>query len=277
MRRTASLSAALALPARRVACALALAALLAACVGAPTRPAVGGFVERRVVVEGVPRRYRVWVPAHAASGARPPAILFLHGAGERGDDNLRQTEVGLGPHLRAHAATFPALVVLPQAPPERDWSDEAAFAVAALDAAVREFDADPSRVYLTGLSMGGYGTWELALRHPARFAALVPVCPGVTPPAHRPTLRVDAVAADADPFAALAARLRDVPLWIFHGARDDVLPVGQSRRAHAALRAAGARDARYTEFPDTGHDAWDPAYATDALWPWLFAQRRPAR
>ncbi len=250
--------------------------VLSGCASAPLHPATAAFVDREVRVDGGLHRYQVFVPARAATTARPPVIVFLHGSGERGDDNRRQVAVGLGPHVRRHMADFPAIVVFPQAPDGSEWSDNTGLVLAALDAAIAEFDGDASRVYLTGMSMGGYGTWELAVREPGRFAALVPVCAGVTSPgARRPTLRVTAVDGASDPFAAVAGRVKDIPVWIFHGAKDDLVLPEQSRRMHAALQAAGARDPRYTEFPDANHNSWDPAYShTPELWEWLFAQRR---
>lgn len=243
-----------------------------ATVSAPAMP--GRFVEREVMVRGQSHRYQVFVPSPAAAPRQPAVLLFLHGSGERGDDGRRQIEVGLGPHLLRNAATFPALAVFPQARASSEWSDQLDLATAALDAAMAEFGGDPARVYLTGLSMGGYGTWELALREPRRFAALVPVCAGVTAPAHRPTLRVQAVADEADPFAALARGVQHLPSWIFHGEVDALVPALQSRQMLAALEAAGAAEVHYTEFPGVGHDSWDPAYAHAPLWTWLFAQRR---
>src|SRR5690606_13971787 len=142
-----------------------------------------------------------------------------------------------------------------------EWNQFADIALAQLDAASREFGGDPDRTYLTGLSMGGYGTWDYALRDPQRFAALVPVCGGLVHPA-RPSMAVAGLADAADPYAVAAQRLRDVPTWIFHGAKDDAVPVEFSRRMDAALKTASARDARYTEFPDANHNSWDPAYAT---------------
>lgn len=260
----------------------AAALLIAACASRPagttsvpptSDPAAGGgFVARSVSVDGVDHRYQVFVPATRGAGPLP-TLLFLHGSGERGGDGARQLAVGLGPHLRVHADRFPMLVVLPQAPDGGEWSDAAGIAMAALDAAQAEFDGDTARTSLTGISMGGYGTWELALRHPGRFAALVPVCGGITAPAHRPTLRVEAVADAPDPFAAAAARLQAVPAWIFHGARDDVVLPEQSRRMAAALRDAGAADLQYTEFPDANHNSWDAAYAHAPMWTWLQEQR----
>jgi predicted peptidase len=237
--------------------------------------AAGAFVERSVRIDGVERLYRVFVPAAQHRSGPLPTILFLHGTGERGNDGNKPTRVGIGPYVRAHAGDFPAIVVFPQAPDGRDWNGEAAsIAFAALDAASAEFGGDPDRTYLTGLSMGGYGTWELALMQPRRFAALVPVCGGVTAPREARDLTVTPLRGEVDPYAVLAQRLKHIPVWIFHGAKDDVVPPREDRLIDAAFRAAGG-DARYTEFPDASHNSWDPAYAqTPALWEWLFAQRR---
>lgn len=266
---------------RRLLQGLALAGastVLGGCASAltATHDTAGRFVRRELRSGGRRHTYQVFVPA--ASVPRPlPVVLFLHGSGERGDDGEKQTQAGLGPYLRAHADDFPALVVFPQSPEGESWEgDTATLALAALDAATAEFDGDRSRTSLTGMSRGGYGTWSLALREPTRFAALAPVCGGITPPGSRPdldSLFVVSTRAAADPFAEAAQRLRHIPSWIFHGARDDVVPPEQSRRMHAALRAVGA-DVRYTEFPDANHNSWDAAYRTEALWPWLFAQRR---
>ena len=266
---------------RRVLRGLAMAggaAVLSGCASAlpSSNAAPGRFVRREVTANGRRYAYQVFVPSAALP--RPlPVVLFLHGSGERGDDGEKQTQAGLGPYVRAHAADFPALVVFPQSPEGESWEgDTATMALATLDAATAEFDGDRSRTSLTGMSRGGYGTWSLALREPTRFAALVPVCGGITPPGSRPdldNLYVVSTRTAADPFADAARRLRDIPSWIFHGALDDVVPPEQSRRMHAALRDAGA-DVRYTEFPDANHNSWDAAYRTEALWPWLFAQRR---
>lgn len=238
-----------------------------------TRPTTGSFVARELIADGITHRYQVFVPSQQAGGEHPAVILFLHGSGERGSDGGKPTLVGLGPHIRKDPDAFPAIVVFPQAPDNTEWSDSAGIAVAALEVATREFKGDRRRTYLTGMSMGGYGTWELALQQPGRFAALVPVCGGITAPAHRPTLRVEAVVGEPDPFLATARRLRALPIWIFHGAKDDRVLPQQSRRMAAALASVDAVDTRHTEFPDANHNAWDPAYATPELWAWLFAQR----
>ena len=247
--------------------------LLGGCMSTPTR-STGSFVERNLEIAGETRRYQVFVPASAAGGRMPPVIVFLHGSGERGSDGAKQTLVGIGPYLRAHQDRFPAIVVFPQAPDETEWAGNADLVFATLDAATREFNGDPDRTYLTGLSMGGYGTWDMAMRAPGRFAALAPVCGGVVHP-RRPSMGVSGIAGAADPYAAVAARLKDTPVWQFHGALDDVVSPDYSRQMNAALQAAGARDARLTIFPDANHNSWDATYSqTPELWTWLFAQKR---
>ena len=182
-----------------------LACLFTACMSVPER-AAGGFVERSIEVAGTTHRYQVFVPASAAGGRMPPVIVFLHGSGERGNDGAKQTTVGIGPYIRAHQDTFPAIVVFPQAPEDTEWGGNADLVFASLDAATREFHGDPDRTYLTGLSMGGYGTWDMAMRAPGRFAALIPVCGGVVHP-RRPSMGVSGIDSAADPYAAVAGRL----------------------------------------------------------------------
>ena len=250
-----------------------MACLFSACMSVPER-ATGSFVERSIDVAGTTHRYQVFVPASAASGRTPPVIVFLHGSGERGSDGAKQTTVGIGTYIRAHLSDFPAIVVFPQAPDDTEWGGNADLVFASLDAATREFHGDADRTYLTGLSMGGYGTWEMALRAPGRFAALVPVCGGLVHP-RRPSMGVSGIDGVADPYATVANRLKGTPIWQFHGAKDDVVSPDYSRQMDAALKAVGARDARLTIFPEANHNSWDPAYSqTPGLWTWLFAQKR---
>jgi predicted peptidase len=254
---------------------LAATLSLSGCVSMPdsTDPAHGHFVRRELEFEGRDYRYEVFVPA--ASAAQPaPIVLFLHGSGERGDDGHDQTTSGLGPYLRRHADSFPALVVFPQVPDDEAWSHRnARMALATLDAASQEFGADPKRTYLTGISMGGYGTWEIALQHPQRFAALVPVSGALTSPDDDDEpIFVSGVTEEADPYSALAKRLRHVPTWVFHGAQDDVVKPQDDRQIYLAARKIGAR-IRYTEYPRGNHNVWDVTYANPAVWTWMFGQQ----
>jgi predicted peptidase len=251
-------------------------AVLASCgTGRSAMKGKGEFLGREVVSGGVRHGYQVFVPAARAQGGKLPIILFLHGSGERGSDNRSQLMAGLGPYVREHAADFAAIVVFPQVEENGEWMGaNVDMALAALDAASREFGGDPRRTYLTGLSMGGYGTWEIALKAPDRFAALVPICGALLPPSDERALYVSGVANAADPYAALAAKLGKVPVWIFHGAKDDLVPPADDRRIFAAFKAVDA-DVRYTEFPDAGHNSWDATYHHDAMWRWLFAQHKP--
>lgn len=243
--------------------------------------AEGRFEARETEIEGRTYRWQVFVPGAVLAGEdpHPPVVLFLHGAGQRGSDGERQTEIGLPAVLRERP-DFPAVVVMPQAPRSAWWGTPRIerLALAALDQALAEFDGDPDRIYLTGLSLGGYGTWAFAYRDPDRFAALVPVCGGVTARNSRlptPAWHPGAVRPD-DPWGEAARVLADLPVWIFHGERDRRIPVSESRRMAQALREAGGHP-RYTEYPGVGHDSWTPAYREDDLYDWLFAQRRSDR
>ena len=242
-----------------------------ACTSLPRRDS--GFLNRTINDGGRTYRYVVWVPPVEQ---RPlPITLFLHGSGERGDDGLRQTAVGIGSAIRWNPDRFPMIVVMPQAPADTQWLGETAnFAMRALDEATREFGGDPSRTYLTGLSLGGYGTWHLALAHPNRFAAIVPVCGGIVKPDTSANVRQSPLTQHtSDPYAFTADALKHIPIWIFHGSDDKLIPPSESRRMKEELDRRGA-DARYTEFTGVGHNAWDPAYGAPELWRWLLAQRR---
>ena len=224
--------------------------------------------------------YRVHVPPGYRDDTPSSVILFLHGAGERGSDNERQLQVGLPPALHAHPGRWPALVVSPQAPADTLWMGEtAAAALAALETTQTEFNIDPGRILLTGLSMGGHGAWYLAYRHPERFAAIVPVCGwvsriGLSRDATESVVPdADAEACGGDPFVALAMRLRVLPIWSFHGAEDPAVPVEESRRAALALASVGGA-ARYTELAGVGHAAWESAYDSTELAEWLQLRRR---
>lgn len=255
--------------------AISLALLLVAVVPLRGQRVETGFLDRTVSVAGQRYRYQVYVPADYESKARWPVILFLHGAGERGTDGLLPTNVGLGPAIRRAPGRFPAIVLFPQVPPDSQWvGTPGDAALAALAQTMKEFHTDPARVYLTGLSMGGHGTWYLAYRHPELFAGVAPLCGWVE---EMTRFRGSVPVVPAESGAALPAlvrRLGRLPIWIFHGEVDEAVPVNGSREPAAALRAASA-DVRYTEFLGLNHNVWDGVYASEEFTRWLFAQRRP--
>ena len=236
-----------------------------------------GFLDRTVRVGALTMKYQVYVPPAYDGQGSLPMILFMHGSGERGSDGLKQTQIGMPSQIRWHRDWFNAIVVMPQCPDDsvfRGVVADAAFA--ALEKSVTEFHGDRGRLYVTGLSMGGYGVWQEIVDHPGVFAAAVAVSGGLTPSADMDNLYVSVKG--ADPYAAVAAATKGLPIWIFHGAKDDVVPTVQARKLVQAMRDAGS-DVKYTEYPDVGHGAWDPAYADPELWKWLFAQRleKPSR
>lgn len=234
-----------------------------------------GFLDRQVSVEGVTYHYQVFVPPSFDPHQTWPVILFLHGVGSRGDDGFRQTDIGLAHAIRKDVSRFPFIVVMPQCRKDKKWISPGMEeqAMAALENSIHEFHGDRDRVYLTGLSMGGYGVWDMTAKYPGVFAAFVPISGGIYGPPKVPDARV-ALAADPsihDPYAETAKRIGTTPIWIFHGGMDPIVPVQESRKMAQALKEANA-NVHYTEYAGVGHDAWDRAYAEPALIPWLLAQ-----
>jgi predicted peptidase len=231
-----------------------------------------GFLDRSVTISGEAYRYQVFVPADYTPSRAWPVVLFLHGGGERGTDGLIQTEVGIGSAIRRFSSRFPAIVVMPQARPPAGWvGANADMALKALDQTESEFNIDRSRAYLTGLSMGGAGTWYVAYRHPNRFAALLAICARVRPSAT--TTDPVVPAADGEAFATLAARIKHLPIWVFHGDADMTVPVDESRGIVAALKALNV-PVKYSELPGVGHNSWDAAYRAPEVAEWLLAQKK---
>jgi predicted peptidase len=222
------------------------------------------FLNRSVTVEGVAYRYVVAVPAGWTADRTWPVVLSLHGSEERGDDGVQPSLVGFPLAVRNHPDRFPAIVVIPQCRTGVDWKAPAMQAqiLAALDASIAEFHGDPQRLYLTGLSMGGYGTWALAAKYPSRFAAIVVVCGGIQWPT---AARIK----DEAPYAAVAQKVASIPIWVFHGNADRNVRVTESREMVKQLRALKA-DVHYTEYPGVAHNSWDRAYAEPELPVWLF-------
>jgi predicted peptidase len=204
------------------------------------------------IVRHVKLNYWLFLPEgyYDKSDKRFPLILFLHGAGESGD-KLEKVKVHGPPKIVEKKKDFPFIVVSPQSP-KFGWDIEALNAL--LDDVLAKYRVDSDRVYLTGLSMGGYGSWALAAAHPERFAAVVPICGGGSP-------------------VFMGRRLKDMPVWAFHGAKDNVVPLKESEQMVNAIKKAGG-NAKLTVYPDAGHDSWTATYNNPELYRWLLEQRR---
>jgi predicted peptidase len=184
-----------------------------------------------------------------------PLILFLHGRGESGD-NLNIVKRHGIPRVIEEAEDFPCITVSPQCPANTDWVALIEPLMSLLSSIIERFRVDQQRIYLTGLSMGGRGTWALALEYPEIFAALIPIC-GRVP--------------DGDQFMEKVKALKDVPIWVFHGAKDSSVPVQNSEAIVAALRAVQG-NVSYTVYPDADHDSWTETYSNPELYRWMLSQ-----
>lgn len=227
-------------------------------------PSPGRQVPQRLetaVQQEVALDYLLFLPRgyEPDGGRRWPLLLFLHGAGERGSDLDRVARHG-PPRIAAADPDFPFVLVSPQCPARSWW--EPVEIIALLDEVLRLHRVDPARVYLTGLSMGGFGTWATGLRYPDRFAAIAPVCGGGATPDALRGLQRD------------RAALRSLPIRAFHGARDELVPVAESERMVAAVRRAGNDRAELTVHPEAGHDSWTATYADPKLYEWFLSHRR---
>lgn len=181
-----------------------------------------------------------------------PLMVFLHGAGERGDD-LELVKRNGPSKIVEEKKDFPFILLSPQCPQGEWWSFEILNLL--LDEVISQYRIDEGRIYLTGLSMGGFGTWHFAAEHPERFAAIAPICGGGP---------VDQ-----------ACKIRELPVWVFHGARDNVVPIEQSEEMVTALKECGG-DVKFTVYPEAGHDSWTAAYNNPELYDWFLSHRRSA-
>ena len=209
--------------------------------------------------------YRLFSPPNYDRRRQYPMVLWLCGSAGRGDNNLNQISIGnvIGTHVWTTAdnqSKHPCFVVAPQCPQNESWSDESAKPSAPLMLALellselrQKLRIDSSRLYVTGQSMGGFGTWTAITAHPQLFAAAIPLCGG----------------GDVNQ----AAKLKQIPIWAFHGAKDQAVPVERSREMIAAIRKAGGQP-KYTEYPDQDHAVWEKAFNEPDLLPWVFAQKR---
>jgi len=214
--------------------------------------------------------YRLLKPLNYDAAQKYPLVILLHGAGERGEDNKAQLKWGGSLFTRADVREkYPSFVLVPQCPKDRkwveiDWSTDDGVApedpgptqkllLGTIDVVRKEFSIDPDRLYLMGLSMGGYGTWDLITRHPEKWAGAVPICGGGD--------------------KRKVGNAKDVPVWTFHGDSDDVVKPIRTQYMVDALKAAGGK-VSHTIYPGVAHNSWSPAFSEGNLLPWLFAQRR---
>jgi len=181
-----------------------------------------------------------------------PLILFLHGAGERGSNLNLVTKHG-PPKLVKEGKKFPFIIVSPQCPANFWWPTEVEMLNALLDEIIEKYNVDTDRVYLTGLSMGGFGSWALGCRNPERFAAIAPICGGGQP--------------------YVAGKLKDVPVWAFHGAKDPAVPIIMSEVMVRAINRAGG-NAKLTTYPNAGHDSWTATYTNQELYDWFLSHKK---
>ena len=248
-------------------CATLLAAFTAGSIMAGD-----DYAKREFKMGGATLPYRLLRPAKVEEGKRYPLVVFLHGAGERGTDNEKQLVHGSTLFTKpANREKFPCFVVFPQCPDGKQWvqvpwGDKTPHKMPAepseplklvrdlITSLAAEEPIDKSRIYVMGLSMGGFGVWDFAARYPDVPAAIVPICGG------------------ADD--TTAAKIKLVPAWVFHGAKDTAVWPERSRSMVAALKQAGGA-VRYTEYPTVGHDSWNHAFREPELLPWLFARKRP--
>ena len=239
-----------------------LAAVLAAgCAVSAENPTPGQQVAQSAEVASdaggtTTLSYLIALPP--AAQAKPadgwPLVFFLHGAGERGDNLAVLKKHGPPKLIGSNKALDQAIVVSPQCPKGRVWDLVALKDL--IDKVCASQPVDKNRIYLTGLSMGGFGTWGLLAKHPDLAAAAVPICGG------------------GDPTKVSA--YKTVPIWVFHGAKDPAVPLAKSEAMVDALRKAGATpEPKFTIYPDEAHESWTPAYNDPALWTWLFAQKKP--
>ncbi|MBS7614799.1 alpha/beta hydrolase [Candidatus Bathyarchaeota archaeon] len=214
------------------------------------------------IVKKVSLRYLLYLPKDYGKNphAKWPMILFLHGMGERGN-NLELVKKHGIPKIVEKKEDFPFVVISPQCPITSMWNMMLDELHALLVDAVQRYNADENRVYLTGLSMGGYGAWHLAAAYPDLFAAVVPICGGMI---H-----------DKDVSEQIKG-LKDVPIWIFHGAKDEVVSVENSKELYEALKKLGGK-VKLTIYPDLGHDSWTVTYDNPNLYKWLLKQKKQTK
>jgi len=232
-------------------------------------PQETGFLNRKIEIHGVTYRYVVYLPEDWRRDDHKlwPIILALHGRGERGSEGMWQTQIGLPQAVRDHPERWPFVIVMPQCPLANVWTDQEMqdMALAALEQESTEFHGDPERTYLTGLSLGGYGAWELARAYPHRWAAIAIAAGGVFwSYAPERWQQVSTLPAE------YARALGRTPVWLFHGADDPTVPARESELMYAALKAENGH-VRLWIYQGIKHDCWTRAYDEQELPRWLLA------
>ena len=237
-------------------------------------PQETGFLNRRFELRGASYRYQVYVPEEWRRDDHKlwPIILFLHGRGERGAEGMWQTQIGLPQAMRDHPERWPFIVVMPQCSLDRFWTDKEmlGMAMSALDREVDEFHGDPARTYLSGLSLGGYGVWELVRQYPLRWAAVAIAAGGIFW-SYEPDRWQQAATLPGE-YAQAAGHL---PIWLFHGAEDNVVVPRQDELLYVALKSAGGH-VRLWVYQGLKHDCWTRAFDEPELPRWLLAHKRDA-
>lgn len=245
----------------RVLSATALIATVAGCAttggtgtAASTHPT--GIIAMTTTVDGEDQPCALYIPEGYTSKKDWPLVVFLHGMGERGHDGERQTQVGIGPAIENNPERFPALVLMPQCSSKYVWTSPKGVAHIddAIAQALRDYSVNDDKISLTGLSMGGYGSFNYGALNADMFSAVMPVCGGGNPD---------------DQAEALAT----IPMHVFHGADDSVVPPERSKVMVEAIKAAGG-NVQYTEYPNTNHNSWDQAYGDPEAIAWLLKQKR---
>lgn len=228
-----------------------------ALLGSPDSISKGiakGFIMKSVMVHGKPKRYVVYVPPAYDPDIPMPTIVFLNGMGECGTDGLRQITVGLGSAVMADVSKWPFIIIFPQkSSPDTSWKDEESTALLTLEATQNEYNVDASRLYLTGISQGGYGVWSIGSAHKDMFAAMAPICGWGD--------------------KSMAESLVGVPIWAFHGDADSVVPVSSSHLMADYLKAAGGA-CQLTIYPEVDHNSWDKAYREEKLNEWFLEHQK---
>ncbi len=224
------------------------------CTELETRSGQHPQTLNKVITKKVDIEYFLYLPKdYGKSDKEWPLMMFLHGAGERGDDINRVKSHGPA-RLASEGKGFEFIIISPQCPRKDWWSNKTDTLITLLDHIIDNYKVDKSRVYLTGLSMGGYGTWKLAGNNPGRFAAIAPICGGG-----------DRVIGKY--------RLKKMPIWVFHGAKDNVVPLEESEKMVKALKDGGNEQVKFTVYPEAGHDSWTETYNNPELYEWFLEHR----